>query len=79
MKKKNATNIQPVNRATNPKKKNIDSNHTLTEDSIDDSSKISDKSQIKKSSKINTSNNNTNFTALNINAPPYKSYRKHID
>ena len=79
MKKKNATNIQPVNRATNPKKKNIDSNHTLTEDSIDDSSKISDKSQIKKSSKINTSNNNTNFTALNINAPQYKSYRKHID
>ena len=76
MKKKNATNIQPVNRATNPKKKNIDSNHNLTEDSVDDSSKISDKSQTKKSSKINT---NTNYTALNINAPPYKSYRKHID
>ena len=75
MKKKNSTNIQTVNRATNPKKKNIDSNHNLTEDSIDDSSKISDKST-KKASKPNT--NNT-FTALNINAPPYKSYRKHID
>ena len=74
MKKKNSTNIQPINRATNPKKKNIDSNHNLTEDSIDDSSKISDKST-KKSSKVNSNN----YTALNINAPPYKSYRKHID
>ena len=74
MKKKNSTNIQPVNRATNPKKKNIDSNHHLTEESLDDSSKISDKSS-KKSCKTNTNN----FTALNINAPPYKSYRKHID
>ena len=74
MKKKNSTNIQPINRATNPKKKNIDSNHNLTEDSIDDSSKISDKST-KKGSKVNFNN----YTALNINAPPYKSYRKHID
>ena len=73
MKKKNSTNIQPVNRATNPKKKNIDSNHHLTEESLDDS-KISDKSS-KKSSKTNSNN----YTALNINAPPYKSYRKHID
>ena len=80
MKKKNATNIQILNRATNPKKKNADSNHTLTEDSVDDSSKISDKSQTKKSSKINSSNNNTTtYTALNINTPPYKSFRKHID
>ena len=74
MKKKNYTNIQPVNRATNPKKKNIDSSHRLTEESLDDSSKISDKS-IKKSTKTNLNN----YTALNINAPPYKSYRKHID
>ena len=73
MRKKNSTNIQPVNRATNPKKKNIDSNHHLTEESLDDS-KISDKSS-KKSSKTNSNN----YTALNINAPPYKSYRKHID
>ena len=79
MKKKNATNIQILNRATNPKKKNADSNHTLTEDSVDDSSKISDKSQTKKSTKINSSNNNTSYTALNINTPPYKSFRKHID
>jgi hypothetical protein len=73
MRKKNSTNIQPVNRATNPKKKNIDSNHHLTEESLDDS-KISDKST-KKPSKTNSNN----YTALNINAPPYKSYRKHID
>ena len=75
MKKKTSANIQSVNRTTNPKKKNIDSNHPLTEESIDDSSKISDKSQTKKQSKINSNN----YTSLNINAPPYKSYRKHID
>ena len=79
MKKKNATNIQIVNRGTNPKKKNVDSSRTLTDDSVDDSSKISDKSQTKKSSKINPSTNSTTYTPLNINTPPYKSFRKHID
>ena len=62
MKKKNATNIQIVNRGTNPKKKNVDSSRTLTDDSVDDSSKISDKSQTKKSSKINPSTNSTTYT-----------------
>ena len=73
-KKKNSSNLQSTNRNTGLKKRNNDTNHTLTEDSLDDS-KISDKSQSKKSIK----NNNSTSTSLNINAPPYKSYRKHID
>jgi len=73
-KKTSSTNFQSLNKSSNTKKKYIDPNHPSTEDSIDDS-KVSDKSQAKKSSKINTNN----YSSLNINAPPYKSYRKHID
>ena len=75
-KKKTSTNIQSLNKSSNAKKRNYDTNNPSTENSIDDSSKISEKSQTKKSSKINGS---SNYTSLNINAPPYKSYRKHID
>ena len=73
-KKKTSTNLQSINKSSNIKKKNIDPNHPSTEESIDDS-KISDKSQTKRASKVNTNN----YSSLNVNAPPYKSYRKHID
>ena len=72
-KKKTSTNIQSLNKNASIKKRNYDS----TDNSIDDSSKLSEKSQTKKS--LKTNNNYTNYTALNVNAQPYKSYRKHID
>ena len=77
-KKKTSTNPQSINKNSNLKKRNNDTNNTnnpSTDNSIDDSSKISEKSQTKKISKQNTNN----YSSLNINAPPYKSYRKHID
>ena len=74
-KKKISTNIQSINKSSLTKKRNNESNNNpSTDNSIDDSSKISEKSQTKRSSKPNT-----NYTALNINSAPYKSYRKHID
>ena len=75
-KKKTSTNIQSINKSSFTKKRNYDTNNPSTDNSIDDSSKLSEKSQNKRSSKTNT---NTNYSSLNINAPPYKSYRKHID
>ena len=75
-KKKTSTNIQSINKSSFTKKRNYDTNNPSTDNSIDDSSKLSEKSQTKRSSKTNTNNS---YTALNINAPPYKSYRKHID
>ncbi len=77
-KKKTSTNLQSINKNSNLKKRNNDTNNTNNpsiDNSIDDSSKISEKSQTKKNTKPNTNN----YTSLNINAPPYKSYRKHID
>ena len=72
-KKKTSTNIQSVNKGSFVKKRNNDTNNPSTDNSIDDS-KLSEKSQTKRSSKTNN-----NYTSLNVNAPPYKSYRKHID
>ena len=74
-KKKTSTNLQSINKNSTLKKRNYDTNNPSTDNSIDDSSKISEKSQTKRSSKTNTNN----YSSLNINAPPYKSYRKHID
>ena len=72
-KKKTSTNIQSINKGSFVKKRNNDTNNPSTDNSIDDS-KLSEKSQNKRSSKTNN-----NYSSLNINAPPYKSYRKHID
>ena len=75
-KKKTSTNIQSINKSSFTKRRNYDTNNPSTDNSIDDSSKISEKSQTKRSSKTNTNNN---FTSLSINAPPFKSYRGHIN
>ena len=72
-KKKTSTNIQSINKSSFVKKRNNDTNNPSTDNSIDDS-KLSEKSQTKRLSKTNN-----NYTSLNVNAPPYKSYRKHID
>ena len=61
-----------MNKSSYTKKRNYDTNNPSTDNSIDDS-KLSEKSQTKRSSKTN------NFSSLNINTQPYKSYRKHID